>query len=811
MVPDDRVEGRIQKATLSKGAHLSFTYSIRNVEGTATKTGTLNAAVTEVEWRGYDSFMFNGTISGTFWTQSGSGSESGTWNEYYRKGDLAFLDQTYVTDMVIGTNTVTNTTNLHYSPSLTWIEFPLEYVNGPDKSIWSTTSPVTMMNTWERTINGDDQTKESGSDNEALEFDWICANLVKKDVGAGSFDTYWIREWVRDDEPRNQVTDYFYNETVGWWVQKDVYVDDGQGTQVRIKHYELTSSSINSPPSVGSNPKVTMNEDTTDSSVDLDYVFSDPDGDQMTFKIIESEVLSCSLDMDNRIVIGPPKDHFGNETVTVSAQDALNPPVSLIIPVEVRPVDDPPVLSEPSLSPLAGDETTVFTYAILMTDVDDLGPSSAEVMIDSYYHGMTKVSGDNRTGIRLRFSTGLEPGEHFYGFRIDGIKYPPSGYLDGPTVTAREEPYLDQGSFSPQDGDENTMFTFKVTWTGPNGEVPEEVKLRIDGTFVSLTGDGGSPPSGTVYSRVMKLPVGDHRCHFEATLGSGLFRYPESGELNGPVVTGKEDPYLSDGIVFPDVGGLSTDFDYEVIWTGPNGESPSKVVAMIDLTEEVTLTKGNGGPADGIIYSGSARLNKGDHSYHFIATYSNEEFRYPQIGDLDGPSVSSPVIGECGYDLITKSADKARYIFFAEYDYVLDVYPSEAKVILNGVEHDMSDYSGSSSSGFNCTLELILAEGTYKVSIKLMIDGLSLTAQCDDLEVEVVPDGPTDDDDDDDDDGPDNSDEKGGLFFILVLGVVLLAIVAVLAFLLVRKRVARLSAEEHYEADPGLPPPRKRR
>ncbi len=806
------VEGNIPKATLVPRSELKFSYDLQNIDGTATKTGTLTATVTEVEWRGYDSFMFNGSLSGTFWTQSGSGTETGSWSEYYRKGDLAFLDQTYVTDMVIGTNTVTNTTNLHYSPSLTWIEFPLEYKNGPEKSIWSTSSPVTITSTWERIINGDDQTRESGSDNEALEFDWICANLVKKDVGAGSFDTYWIREWVRDDEPRNQVTDYFYNETVGWWVQKDVYVDDDQGLQVRTKHYELTELSMNEGPLIVSDPKIKMNEDATDKTIDLDYVFSDPDGDQLTFKVIKSDVLTSSIDDENRLVVEPPKDHYGNESVTVSAQDALNAPVTLKVPVEVRPIDDPPVLTGPSISPMTGDETTLFTYSITSKDIDNAEPTSAEVRIDSYYYDLTKVSGDNRTGILFQYSVNLGPGEHYYGFRVDGVLYPNSGNINGPTVTARKDPYLEQGSVSPPDGNVNTLFTYKVTWMGPNGEVPDVVKVIVDGSDKELIGDGGDPITGTVFSGSMKLSEGVHSYHFEAGSGADRYRFPQSGELPGPEVAGSDEPYLSDGKVGPEEGGLSTEFTFEVSWTGPNGESPSKVVVVID-GDEVALSKRSGSPSKGMDYAGTRTLEYGDHSYYFQASYGNKFYRFPKVGDLDGPKVRSPELGDCGYYHITETDGRETYVFYANYEYQLDVYPTEAKVVLNLVEYDLSVISGSPTTGMNLSREVSLNEGNYTVMMRLVVDGAVSSFSCEDLRV-VIDDGEDPDDTDDTDgpdDGPDGSNDIGAIMIIAVSGLILITLMVLMAYLLIRRKDDRARSRSYDNDGPLMSTPRKRR
>jgi len=543
---------------------------------------------------------------------------------------------------------------------------------------------------------------------------------------------------------------------------------------------------MNEGPLIVSDPRITMNEDATDRSIDLDYVFSDPDGDPLTFKVIESGILTSSIDQENRLVVEPPKDHYGNESVKVSAQDALNAPVTLKVPVEVRPVDDPPVLMSPSLAPSTGDESTVFIYSITSTDIDTAEPSSAEVRIDSYYYDMTKVSGDNRTGILFQYTTNLEPGEHLYGFRVDGVLYPSGGQMNGPTVSAREDPYLKQGHVSPSEGDVNTIFTFKVTWMGPNGEVPDVVKLILDGSEKVLAGDGGSPVSGTIFSSSMKLSEADHSYHFEAALGNDQFRFPQNGELLGPNVAGLEDPYLSGGKVGPEEGGLSTEFTFEVTWTGKNGESPSKVVVVLD-GEEVALSEQSGSPSKGMLYSGTMNLDEGDHPYYFRAAYGNKVFRYPKLGDLDGPTVSSPEMGDCGYGYVSETEEKAVYVFYANYEYLIDAYPTEAKVVLNGIEYDLSDYSGYPGTGMNCSREVSLSEGNYSVNMKLVVDGAILTLSLEDLKV-VIDDGEVPDDTDGPDDGPDGSGSDRAIIILVVCGMVLIAIIVVVIFLIMRRK-----------------------
>jgi len=744
-------QGRIPEATLSAGSMFTFSYDLQSLDGNAMRSGTIDAMLTETTWRGYGSFELEGSFQGSFITGSGSGTESGTLSEYYRKGDLALLDRTMVTDLLIGSNTVTNTTNLHYDPSLTWIMFPLEYKAGPEKSIWGTDPdnlhPIVSTTSWERIIDGDDQTKESGSDQESSNYDWICANLVKKTVDAGSFDTYWIREWIRNDAPRNMTTDYYYNETVGWFVEKNVYVDDDRGDQVRIEHYELKDHSVNGPPMKLGSPAIEMQEDTTDTSIDLDQAFSDPDGDDLVFAIVDEGAFTVTIDGQNRLSVTPPSNFFGNGEIAISARDPFNDPVVLTIPVEVDPVDDPPVLSEPGLDPLSGDEITVFTFSIVCRDIDSATPTTATVTIGTSSKDLAATSGDNTSGLRMEWSGMFAPGDLTHHFVVDGVRFPVSGEIQGPSVSERVSPYLLDGTVSPNAGDVNTDFTFEVTWTGPNGEVPEYVELLLDGETFTMTDNGGVPSSGISYTRTMDLEEGSHSFHFKAELSGNTYWFPKSGMLDGPAVVALEEPYLRQGSVDRDSGGLCTRF---VVMDGSRTER----------------SKSYGSPLTVAIYACSILLDEGEHSYHFEASLGSGGYRYPDRGDLEGPTVGVPEITAAGYELLRVSDNAEIYMFHVVYDYLIEVYPDSVLLKLGGIVHEIVLVSGSPNTGANYTLELELGEGVYQVMFEIVSEGRTLTESAPDLivEFEEVP-------LDDDPDGSDAHDDRLAFLVIILVAI----------------------------------------
>jgi hypothetical protein len=123
-------------------AKYTWSYHLQSTDGTTTKDGTMSATVSKVQWNGGPAYKFDGSLSGTFQTSAGSGTESGTWREYYGNLSLDYMDHMEVIDLVTGGNTVTNTTQVNYNPPLRWIK------NRPPTTMdpWSQTD-VKVLNT----------------------------------------------------------------------------------------------------------------------------------------------------------------------------------------------------------------------------------------------------------------------------------------------------------------------------------------------------------------------------------------------------------------------------------------------------------------------------------------------------------------------------------------------------------------------------------------------------------------------------------------------------------------------------------------
>ncbi len=100
-----------------------------------------------------------------------------------------------------------------------------------------------------------------------------------------------------------------------------------------------------------------------------------------------------------------------------------------------------PTLTQPSLSPLAGNESTTFAFGVTYTDADNDAPSYVKVTINQTEHDMEKeVSGETEysDGVVYVYSTTLPVGNYTYSFSAsdgdDSATLPVIGSYTGPTV-----------------------------------------------------------------------------------------------------------------------------------------------------------------------------------------------------------------------------------------------------------------------------------------------------------------------------------------------------------------------------------------
>jgi hypothetical protein len=121
--------------------------------------------------------------------------------------------------------------------------------------------------------------------------------------------------------------------------------------------------------------------------------------------------------------------------------------------------DNDPVLSSPTVLPLAGDlDITRFTFSVVYTDADNNTPAFVNVEIDGVPHAMTRVdAGDTNyvDGCTFTYSTMLSGGPHGHSFNCsDGERASSIGMYSAPFVATSipDEPFEAWTAGSPIGG-----------------------------------------------------------------------------------------------------------------------------------------------------------------------------------------------------------------------------------------------------------------------------------------------------------------------------------------------------------------------
>lgn len=98
-------------------------------------------------------------------------------------------------------------------------------------------------------------------------------------------------------------------------------------------------------------------------------------------------------------------------------------------------------------------------------------------------------------------------------------------------------PELSNPKLSPISGNENTEFTYRVTYRDADGDAPSYVRVYIDSTPNEMIEVSGDYSSGAIFEYTTTLPAGTHEYYFEAKdIRGAVVRLPETGVEAGPTV-----------------------------------------------------------------------------------------------------------------------------------------------------------------------------------------------------------------------------------------------------------------------------------
>jgi hypothetical protein len=169
---------------------------------------------------------------------------------------------------------------------------------------------------------------------------------------------------------------------------------------------------------------------------------------------------------------------FGDPTATIPPQ----------------PNDFTPSLTDGSLSPTSGDQTTLFTYNVTYTDADNNPPIFINVLINGTSYPMEKqdiMDEDYTDGCIYEYFTYLQPGNYNYSFECADYEFfTNTGVTSGPSVSESpnlNSPILTSGQVLPSSGIKHwDTFKFSVIYTDADNNVPEFVNITLDSITYSM-------------------------------------------------------------------------------------------------------------------------------------------------------------------------------------------------------------------------------------------------------------------------------------------------------------------------------------
>ncbi len=210
----------------------------------------------------------------------------------------------------------------------------------------------------------------------------------------------------------------------------------------------------------------------------------------------------------------------------------------------LAPNSNAPSLSGYPASPSSGNQNTLFTFQVIYTDADNLGPVSLNLTINGTHYAMQKqnLADTNYVdGCTYVFSTYLQPGSYLYNYSVtDGVFSDVTGTYPAIQVNRTNvyAPTLTGGSMAPSIGYANvTMFLYSVSYTDGDNNAPQYINVTINSTIYQMVKQDAGDNNyvdGVIYVLSKKLPsVGTYTYRFTASDGTTA---ASTSTLTGPAV-----------------------------------------------------------------------------------------------------------------------------------------------------------------------------------------------------------------------------------------------------------------------------------
>lgn len=396
-----------------------------------------------------------------------------------------------------------------------------------------------------------------------------------------------------------------------------------------------------------------------------------------------------------------------------------------------------PTLTNGTVTPSNGNINTNFEFKV--TYMDSSNHSTAGriwVILDGSPKALSIVSGTPKTGQICNYSTKLSAGTHYYYFfvnnsQFESARFPATGnkslFVNSSTSSP---PTLTSPSVSPTSGDSNTTFTFQITYTDVDGDLPSNISVVIDSSsYNKMNFVSGTSTTGMIYTYQTKLTAGSHTYFFWVfNSASETAQNPGSGSYPLNVTVPPPLPILWGGTVNPSSGNTSTTFTFSVNYKDLGDNWNCNVSVRIN-SESFPMTTSGSDLISGVIFTYSTKLAAGDHTYFFYSENSEmERANDPGSGVyqliVDPAPGNNPILFNNQVSPARPKADQTIN-FSVQYKDLDNDAAKYVELYINRIElstpfdkYNMNIEGNTYSTGVTCYTTLELDEGNYTYYFK---------------------------------------------------------------------------------------------
>jgi hypothetical protein len=320
----------------------------------------------------------------------------------------------------------------------------------------------------------------------------------------------------------------------------------------------------------------------------------------------------------------------------------------------------PPVLSSAEMDISAGGtEDNDVVFKVFYKDVDDdrnKGPIDPKVMYKNTTSNVTEkdlvpeIIDPWVDGNWLTYTTLLGAGSYTFKFSASDDNDLALGDVDWSTTPViikprNKLPELNEANHAPDSGDTSTMFRYEVMYRDLDNVMPVTTKIVIDGTEYTMSTDSSGPwDSWVTFYYETTMSVGSsHQHYFMFSDGDDGVRYPSEfavpNWIAGPTISEPNNvPTLTTPAFSPEEGTRTTDFEFSIIYT--DGENDSPVMSRIYINNRpYIMTSDTSTYNTGVVFTHKTKLDLGLHKYYFLFDDGVNEVRHPKADAFDGPDV----------------------------------------------------------------------------------------------------------------------------------------------------------------------------